>query len=202
MSATISFYDKNATQLAQQYDSLAFESVHQSWSQYWPKTGATVLDVGAGSGRDARWMSERGCTVVAVEPSIRLRDLVQQSCSEDVICLDDSLPHLNHVVRLAKRYDLVMLSAVWMHISIEQRSAAIKVLSNLLVDDGILVITLRHGGFKDGRETFGVCVLELDKLAGDFGLVCCHVEDNKDFLKREEVMWQTVVMKKTSGLEG
>ncbi|WGY46619.1 class I SAM-dependent methyltransferase [Vibrio sp. ABG19] len=202
MSATTSFYDENATHLAQQYNSLAFESVHQSWSQYWPKSGAAVLDVGAGSGRDARWMSERGCSVVAVEPSIRLRDLVQQSCSEDVTCLDDSLPYLSHVVGLAKRYDLVMLSAVWMHIPIEQRSIAIKVLSNLLVDDGILVITLRHGGFRDGRETFGVSVSELDKLAGDFGLVCCHVEDEKDFLNREEVMWQTVVMKKTLGLEG
>lgn len=202
MSATISFYDKNAILLAQQYDSLAFESVHQSWSQYWPTSGLTVLDVGAGSGRDARWMSERGCSVVAVEPSIRLRNLLQQSCSEDVICLDDSLPYLSHVVELAKRYDLVMLSAVWMHIPIEQRSTAIKVLSDIMVDDGILVITLRHGGFKDGRENFDVSASELDKLADDFGLICCHLEDNKDFLMREGVMWQTVVMKKNSGLEG
>ena len=89
-----------------------------------------------------------------------------------------------------------------MHLPIQQRSIAIKVLSSLLSDEGALVITLRHGAFKDGRETFGVSVSELDRLGRDVGLVVCHIEEGKDSLKREEVSWQTVVMKKTSGLAG
>ena len=200
MSSTASFYQHNATQLAQQYDSLEFETVHQSWSDYWPKSGDSVLDVGAGSGRDARWMSKQGCEVIAVEPSASLRDIGNQSCPEQVVWVDDSLPHLNYVMKLAQQYDLVLLSAVWMHLPIQQRSIAIKVLSSLLSDEGALVITLRHGAFKDGREAFGVSASELDRLGRDVGLVVYHIEEGKDSLKREEVSWQTVVMKKASGL--
>lgn len=35
---------------------MAFEVVHKSWQAYWPLEGDKVLDVGAGSGRDALWM--------------------------------------------------------------------------------------------------------------------------------------------------
>lgn len=34
-----------------------------------------VLDIGAGSGRDALWLAQRGCQVVAVEPAANLRSL-------------------------------------------------------------------------------------------------------------------------------
>ncbi|MEF1283950.1 class I SAM-dependent methyltransferase [Vibrio sp. M250220] len=201
MSATTSFYNNNASKLAQQYDSLEFESVHQSWTEYWPQSGDVVLDVGAGSGRDARWMIAHGCEVYAVEPSTRLLEIGNYNCSEQVVWLHDSLPYLKHVIELEKQYDLVLLSAVWMHLPVQQRSIAIKALRSLLSDEGVLVITLRHGEFHDARETFGVSVFELDKLASDVGLVICHIEDGKDSLKREGVTWQTVVMKKTSGLE-
>lgn len=201
MSATTSFYDKNATKLAQQYDSLEFESVHQSWTEYWPKSGDVVLDVGAGSGRDARWMSDRGCEVFAVEPNDALRQIGKNGTTSEVTWLNDSLPTMSKVESLGIRFDVILVSAVWMHLPVQQRSIAIKALCSLLSEDGVLVITLRHGEFKDARETFGVSAFELDKLASDVGLVICHIADGKDSLKRDEVTWQTVVMKKTSGLE-
>jgi SAM-dependent methyltransferase len=34
-----------------------------------------VLDIGAGSGRDALWLAQRGCHVIAVEPAANLRSL-------------------------------------------------------------------------------------------------------------------------------
>ena len=84
MSATSSFYNTNAIKLAEQYDSLKFESVHQSWCAYWPESGCSVLDVGAGSGRDAEWFFERGCSVVAVESSKSLRQLGRQNTSPKI----------------------------------------------------------------------------------------------------------------------
>jgi protein-L-isoaspartate O-methyltransferase len=38
-----------------------------------PAPPARVLDVGAGSGRDAAWLTSLGLEVVAVEPSVALR---------------------------------------------------------------------------------------------------------------------------------
>lgn len=61
MSKTIDFYHQNAGFLIEQYQSLTFEQVHQSWRAYWPLTSksdvAKVLDVGAGTGRDALWFA-------------------------------------------------------------------------------------------------------------------------------------------------
>ncbi|PAU39208.1 SAM-dependent methyltransferase [Vibrio coralliilyticus] len=202
MSSTASFYEKNAIKLAKQYDSLEFESVHKSWSAYWPNSGVKVLDVGAGSGRDARWFSERGCSVVAIEPSQYLREIGKQNCSDKVVWLADSLPSLEQAICLVEQYDVVLLSAVWMHLPVNQRDMAIRVLSNLLSDNGLLVITLRHGKFKDSRETFGVSVSELERLCRDVGLFVLYVTDDEDALQREEVSWQTVVIKKSSAMEG
>ena len=81
-----------------------------------------------------------------------------------------------------------------MHLLENQRYTALKVLPGLLSVGGKLVITLRHGAFKDGRENFGVSVSELEELSGDAGLSICHVAGGEDSLKREDVTWQTAVL--------
>ncbi|MGD8230781.1 methyltransferase domain-containing protein [Vibrio sp. TRT 1302] len=194
MSATISFYDKNATKLAQQYDSLEFESVHQSWTEYWPKSGDVVLDVGAGSGRDARWMSDRGCEVFAVEPNDALRQIGKNGTTSEVTWLNDSLPTMSKVESLGIRFDVILVSAVWMHLAPSARERAFRKLSNLLSPNGKLVISLRHGSFTDSRVGYPVSAVELEKLSKDYSLTPVLVSDSDDGLQRADVSWQTVVM--------
>ena len=67
MTENITYYSTNASALTKQYDSVPFESVHKDWLSEIPTEGM-VLDVGAGSGRDARYLAARGLGVVAVEP--------------------------------------------------------------------------------------------------------------------------------------
>ena len=100
MSATLSFYDENANQLAKQYNSVEFETVHGPWQSYWPLNGEKVLDVGAGCGRDAKWLAENGCEVIALEPSSAMRMLGKQITGSAVTWLDDSLPALTKTVNL------------------------------------------------------------------------------------------------------
>ncbi|MDV6250681.1 class I SAM-dependent methyltransferase [Vibrio sp. EA2] len=194
MSVNISYYNKNAVELAEQYNSLSFESVHKSWKQYWPEKGANVLDVGAGSGRDAKWMSQQGCEVMAVEPCHDLRELGKQSTGNDVTWLDDSLPALKKVQNLGMRYDLILISAVWMHLPTSVRERAFRKLSNLLTPNGKLVISLRHGAFTDGRQSYPVSVEELEILSKDHALQLHQVIESQDNLQRSNVSWQTVVM--------
>ncbi|ANS85894.1 hypothetical protein VSVS12_02132 [Vibrio scophthalmi] len=196
MSITSSFYDKNAVELAKQYDGLCFESVHQSWKCYWPQSGSNVLDIGAGSGRDAKWFDLLGCDVVAVEPANALRELGMRNTGSSVSWFDDSLPLLNAVKSLSLQFQLIVVSAVWMHIPTNQRQPALLVLDELLSPEGKLVITLRDGAFSDGRESYGVSVEELEAIAADVGLVVCHISESKDVLARDAVHWKTVVLKK------
>ncbi len=60
-------YERDAAAFVSQYESLSFERVHASLIDLLPEPGATVLDVGAGSGRDAAWFAARGDKVVAVD---------------------------------------------------------------------------------------------------------------------------------------
>ncbi|MBY6197354.1 class I SAM-dependent methyltransferase [Vibrio hangzhouensis] len=194
MSITRSFYDKNADSLAAQYNSVKFEEVHASWKPYWPIQGDMVLDVGAASGRDARWMAKQGAEVFALEPSQAMMDIGRVHTGDEVTWLQDELPGLKNVQSLGIRFDLILVSAVWMHVAPGQRCREFRKLSNLLAPNGRLVITLRHGSFADDRVSYPVSVAEIEKYAKDTALLVKEISDSDDSLKREQVTWQTVVL--------
>ncbi|MEF1278938.1 class I SAM-dependent methyltransferase [Vibrio fortis] len=194
MSSTIDFYHHNALTLSHQYNSVSFESVHHSWKSYWPLAGDKVLDVGAGSGRDARWMQQQGCEVIAIEPSNALRELGAEYTGVEVTWINDALPALSRTENLGMRFDLILVSAVWMHLPSSYRERAFRKLSNLLAPNGRLIISLRHGEFDDQRQGYPVSVEELEQLAKNRALQVRHIDESKDQLNRSEVWWQTVVM--------
>ncbi|PSW09971.1 methyltransferase domain-containing protein [Photobacterium sanctipauli] len=198
MSQSIQFYNDNAQQMADSYLSLSFEHVHASWKAYWPVATegeqAQVLDIGAGSGRDAKWFHQQGCEVYAIEPADALRELGKQHLPH-ATWLEDTLPELKKVVSLGIRFDLILVSAVWMHIPPSERKRAFRKLANLLSPNGKLVISLRHGCFHDKRIAHDVSVEELEQLAKDHALqVCLKTDLDNDEMGRDEVKWQTVVL--------
>ena len=110
MSKTINFYHDQAAALDKQYNSINFETVHASWKDWWPKNACSVLDIGAGNGRDAQWFAQHGCNVVAVEPADALRSLGQNQTSNKIHWLNDQLPELKKVFELGVRFDLILLN--------------------------------------------------------------------------------------------
>jgi SAM-dependent methyltransferase len=156
------------------------------------------LDIGAGSGRDARYLESKGLKVFAVEPALDLMELaIKRSQHWDIIWLQDSLPTLDEVKSLGIKFNLILLSAVWMHLSPEDRHASIETLAPLLEIRGKLVVTLRHGEFSDGRTAFPVIADEVKELGDKLGLtVILKTEPTKDQLGRNDVAWQTLVLEK------
>ncbi len=93
------------------------------------------------------------------------------------------------------RFDLILVSAVWMHLTEKQRERTIRKLSNLLAPGGKLVITLRFGSFTDEREHHSVSAEALESLAKDYALMVRYKSGRlADTLGRGEVSWQTVVL--------
>lgn len=210
----MSIYHQQAATFAAQYESVSAEQVHQSWLHLLPAATdlpsghrLKALDVGAGSGRDARFLAAKGFQVVAVEPADALRELAiefsahaQSSNTQSIQFLADELPALPQVRALHQPFELILLSAVWMHLTNEQRSAALPTLCTLLVPQGLLVLTLRHGSFSDGREAYPVSTDEIEALINQQQLQLAPVlmtELVKDALGRGDVAWQTVVLRKT-----
>ncbi|TCK07270.1 class I SAM-dependent methyltransferase [Marinobacterium mangrovicola] len=192
---TIKHYHQHAERYQKQYDSVAAHNVHADWiSLLAHRTPANALDVGAGSGRDALWLTTLGCQVTAVEPARALRELGLSTTGDCVRWVDASLPHLTDVEPPASGYDLILLSAVWMHLPSSERPLAFHRLSQLLGKTGLLVITLRFGPSDPARPMFPVSTDELKDLANREGLQMQTIRDNKsaDLLQRSDVSWQTV----------
>lgn len=193
----ISTYSKNSTSFLSQYESVSFESVHAELIDI-AKGAHDVLDVGAGSGRDAAWFANNGASVVAVEPAGQLRDLASSThLSGKISWFDDQLPSLDKIVDLGLDFDLIWLSAVWMHLTTEERLEAYQRLYSLLKPDGHIMISLRHGSSPEDRPMFPVSIEELVALSSEYGgkIVSKTNDLSTDKLGRGEVQWQTVLIK-------
>ena len=200
------FYNTHAERLAEQYLSTDFEQVHEQCMPYilpvLSKARARVLDIGAGAGRDARYFAEQGnqAQVYAVEPAELLAQLGEQHTQGlPVTWLTDSLPALHAVTRLEVSFDLILLSAVWMHIPDSQRERSLRKLTNLLKPGGQIVISLRYGQGeheRNERAMYQVCADSLKAMARNLGLSCTLCTEREgDKLKREQVSWQTLVFR-------
>ncbi len=63
------------------------------------------------------WFAAHGHEVVAVEPARRMREVAKSLHPDSRIrWLDDQLPALENVFRTGLTFDLIWLSAVWMHV--------------------------------------------------------------------------------------
>ncbi|MBK1735438.1 hypothetical protein CKO15_09110 [Halorhodospira abdelmalekii] len=194
----IRWYDERASDIAEQYCRVGFADVH-GWLMEWlppVESSPLVLDVGSGSGRDAAWFAERGYRVVAVEPASALRDEARRlHPSPCITWLDDKLPELGAVGEMGTAFDLILLSAVWMHVPKAQRSTAFRRLRLLLSPGGLMAVTLRLGPPDVERGMHAVSVQEIRFLAGLFGADVEHVGYSPDALGRSEVSWAEVLIR-------
>ena len=154
-----------------------------------------MLDIGAGSGRDAAWLAAQGHTVVAVEPAAAMRHEGQRlHLDANIRWLDDRLPALQNVHRLGMAFDFILVSAVWMHIPPAERTRSFRKVITLLKPGGLLAITLRHGAADDDRELYPVAWEEIERLARDHGAMVVRKVVDRDRLGRSEVSWTQMAL--------
>ena len=164
-------YADQAPSLVKRYDNLAFAEVHRPVLHLIPDTPGDVADIGAGTGRDAAYLAEMGHRVVAVEPTRELRlPGMALHPSPRITWLDDSLPNLAVLRARRATFDLVMLTAVWMHLDEWQRRHAMPILASLLRRGGTMIMSLRHGRVPPGRRMFEVSAAETAELVWAHGL--------------------------------
>lgn len=194
MSQNIEFYNINAVKCSEQYLSISFDSVHRSWiNKVDFNVIKSALDIGAGSGRDALMLSNYGLRVTAVEPAESLMSKGKEHTGSQVHWLKDTLPKLKFLE--TKTYDLILISAVWMHLNDKQQSESLMRLRTLLNKHGILIITLRHGTFTDGRTSHKVNSAQLIQRAKLLGLDLLQNHKTTDKLQRDNIDWETLVFR-------
>jgi len=159
-------YADEAEELFKLYESISAADVHRAVLHLIPTAPSSILDIGSGTGRDAAWFASMGHRVVAVEPTDAMRiPAMALHPSPRIEWLDDSLPDLALLLARGEKFDVVMLTAVWMHLDAEQRRRAIPNLASLVRQGGAVIMQIRHGPVPVGRRMFEVSPEETIELA-------------------------------------
>jgi SAM-dependent methyltransferase len=192
-------YAAEAARLTLQYESLAFADVHRAVMPLLPSPPASVLDIGAGTGRDAAALAALGHTVLAVEPTAALREAGQRlHASPRLTWLDDALPDLPLLAARGERFDLVMLVAVLMHLDAAERARAMAPLAAAVAPGGLLYMTVRHGPVPPGRRMFEIGDDEIQALAAVHGLKLAQQSSHGDMLGRASVRWSALAFRRAA----
>ncbi|MFK4103663.1 class I SAM-dependent methyltransferase [Streptomyces sp. NPDC019531] len=187
------YYAESAERLGRVYESVSFEAVHEALLDLLPDPPARVLDIGAGTGRDAAALARRGFGVDAVEPVAELRRVAERLHPDSgVSWRAGALPEIPGV---RGPYDVVLLSAVWMHLRPEERPVAMRRLAGLLAPGGILLVTLRRGEPPVDRRMYDIPPEEVAGHAAEAGLKLLRiVDEGADRLGRDAVRWNSVAL--------
>lgn len=192
---TIHLYSTRADEFFERYDTEDPEDFHAQLLPHLPDPPAQILDIGAGTGRDAAFLAARGYQVIAVEPASGFRERGEARHQHpNLRWLDDRLPDLDQVHGQGIRAHVLWLSAMWMHIEPAQRQRAFQRLVALLNPGGRLMFNLRIGPAPVDRPMFPNSAEEIIALGADHGLEVLHHGHAEDALQRPGVHWESLVL--------
>jgi SAM-dependent methyltransferase len=189
-------YAEQADGLIESYESVNFDELYRPLHEFLPG-GGKALDIGAGTGRDAAALAAKGFQVLAVEPTAALRAHGQRLHPDpNIAWLDDSLPDLSQVHARGERYDLILMTAVWMHLDEDERGRALPRVAALLAPDGRIFMTVRKGPVPAGRRMFVVPIEPLVAQAQSLSLKLLRQYEFGDMLGRRDVSWTMLAFEK------
>ena len=189
--SAIDYYDRHATALADSYEAVDFESAYPFLVDRLEQGGLEIVDIGAGTGRDAAWLAAAGHQVTAVEPSEAMRALAAHLHPDDSITwVSARLPTLEHDALPIDHFDMMLVNAVWMHVAPSQRIASLERLHALLRKPGSAIVSLRMGPADPDRGMFTVDPTEFVLQAQQVGFDVVPLGDVPDVLGRPEVSWK------------
>ncbi|RYE51756.1 MAG: methyltransferase domain-containing protein [Hyphomicrobiales bacterium] len=190
------YYDRGAAGFAARYNSVTFGEVHPLLARYLPDSGR-ALDIGAGSGRDARALAALGLNVTAVEPSIGLRNFGKAS-SPGIRWVDDRLPELRQLADQVGSYDLILCSAVLMLIAPDDLAPSFLAMAQLATLGGRQAINVRQPMAGEPANIFfahtGASILT---AAATAGLSCVERVESDDALGRAPYRWNNFIFERT-----
>jgi SAM-dependent methyltransferase len=192
----IAWYDLHAGEAVSRYESPSPEKINNWLRPFLPGQPGFILDVGAGSGRDAAWLASLGQEVIVVEPSEQMRAQAQDlhGGAAGITWMNDRLPGLEKVHRLGVSFDFILVNAVWMHVPSASRQRAFRKLITLLKPGGRLAITFRQPDPDRARSMFPCNVDEFEKLARDHGAIIEKWDTTKDDGIQPEVEWTRLII--------
>ncbi|QOP41471.1 class I SAM-dependent methyltransferase [Sulfurimonas marina] len=197
-SNTLDYYNKNASNLYERYNSADMTKVHKVLDKH-INGSDKVLDIGFGSGRDLLHLKRRGITGWGVDGSksfINLFTADYQSFKERIF--HSVLPSLNLSDEFKEFFSVIYSIATWMHLPKEEHFEAILNIKKYLKPGGKVIIsysiTTREN---DPRYFEDINQEQLSLLFETFGFSLVETTTSADGLGRNNITWITQVFQYT-----
>ena len=188
--------DLEAREAAARYEVVPATDVNHWLLDLLPQNKGCILDVGAGSGRDAAWLAAQGHDVVAVEPNPTMREEAEKRHPDPTFkLLADGLPDLSKTFRTGLSFDFILMNAVWMFIAPGDRERAFRKLVTLLKPKGVIAMTLRRGPVEVDRGMHPVSTEEIERLARRHGAYVERVRSAPDHFGRRHITWTQIAIR-------
>lgn len=189
----VRYYDRDAAAFIRRYDALRFEDVHSEILRFLPRRPASILDIGAGSGRDARALAKLGYNVTAVEPAAGFR-IGAAAKDEHVRWIDDQLPNLHSLKDEQRPYDFILCSAVLMLVQPRHIQTSFDTMARLLAIGGKIAVSVRDPVADEPAEIFHrYDTKTLMSAAAGAGLHLIDAHEPSDALGRPNHRWRSLI---------
>jgi hypothetical protein len=96
-----------------------------------------------------------------------------------------------------EEFDVVMLTAVWMHLDALQRCQAMPNVAALMRNGDVMIMSLRHGPVPPGRRMFEVSAEETIALVQPLGRRCALNQSAGAVVGQLGVSWTRLAFRKT-----
>jgi 2-polyprenyl-3-methyl-5-hydroxy-6-metoxy-1,4-benzoquinol methylase len=198
-------YDRDARALAETYNALASTDVLPGLAERLPSSTREkrrrALDLGCGSGRDAFWLAaEQGFAVTAVDGSRQMLAYAGKWKKHPRVRYEqDTLPDLAQVrdraAKTHEKYDVFVLSAVWMHLQPAERAVLMTHIAALANPKALVYISLRHGPAPADRPMFACPADEVKALGRAHRARFEKIGGDRDRQGRNGVHWEYVTLR-------
>jgi len=141
---TVSHYDTHAREASARYESADMSRLHAMLLRHLPPKGASVLELGCGSGRDAAFLQANGFDVTAVDASpgmIAEAARLHPELAGGLSCAAVPFPGDSPLLR--RSFDAVFSNAMFMHIPDPELPLVVEQVRRMMRRGGAVVIGAR-----------------------------------------------------------
>ncbi|MDK2962432.1 MAG: hypothetical protein PWP20_1558 [Eubacteriaceae bacterium] len=144
MNETLNYYNQTAKDFVADTVSADLSQIHQRFLSYLP-ANATILDLGCGSGRDAKAFIEAGYTVTAVDGAEECCKLAETLIGRPVDCL------LFDQLEEDSQFDGIWACASLLHVPFAELPDIFNRIVTALKPGGTFYASFKYGDFRVGR---------------------------------------------------